>query len=117
MEKITTIQIEEALSKLLFNITASIKDKHYQEYKELFESMLNIVNKWIDYYVEDKNLLRITDKEVDDINNYMNKIPFEAYNGDYYEEVDTWLTVVIYYGSCPVNIDFDESKIVRKGSI
>lgn len=103
MEKITTIEIENALSRLLFNVLASTKYKPYKNYKKLFENILKIIEKWVLYYVEDGNLLRITDDEVNEINRNINEIPFDAYNGDFYEEIDTWLTVVIYYGSCPVN--------------
>lgn len=44
MIKITKLEVEEALGKLLFNITASIYCKSYHEYSLAFEKMLNILN-------------------------------------------------------------------------
>ena len=116
MVQITKFEVENALSKLLFYVQASINYKPYSKFKVLFENILKIVKKWIEYYVEDNNLLRMTDSEVDEINKYLNQVSFDAYNGDFYEEVDTWLSVVIYYGSCPIDKEFDETLIKRKGN-
>lgn len=116
MVQVTKFEVEHALSKLLFYVVASINYKPYSEFRESFENILKVLEKWIAYYVEDNNLLRMTDSEVDKVNEYLNQIPFEAYNGDFYEEIDTWLSVVVYYGSCPIDKDFDESLIKRKGN-
>ena len=111
-------EIEEALAKLQFYIKLSILYKPYNNYKNTFEKMLKIVETWIGYYVEDENLLKMTDEEVIKIKELAEQIPFEAYNlGNYYEEIDTWLTSVIYYGSCPINEEFNEGLIKRKGGV
>lgn len=115
--QVTKFEVENALSKLLFYVVASINYKPYSEFKQSFENILNILQKWITYYVEDNNLLRMTDSEVDKVNEYLNQVPFDAYNGDFYEEVDTWLSAVIYCGSCPIDKDFDETLIKRKGNV
>lgn len=115
MKKITKYELEEALSKLLFNVSASIYYKPYLQYQDAFIKILNILNVWVSYYVENGNLLKMSDEEVNNINNAFNSIPFDAYNGEFYEEVDTWLTVVIFYGSCPIGIEFDENMVTRKG--
>lgn len=111
-------EIEEALAKLLFHLKLSTLYKPYNDYKDIFEEMLKIVEVWIGYYAENENLLKMTDEEVIRIKELSEQIPFEAYNiGNYYEEIDTWLTSVIYYGSCPVNEEYDESLIKRKGEV
>lgn len=111
-------EVEEALAKLLFYLEASINYKPYEKYKILLKKMLDITNKWMQYYLETENLLNMTDKEVDEIKELFNQISFDAYNlGDYFEEIEIWLEVVIYYGSCPVNQEYDESLIIRKGKV
>ncbi len=84
--------------------------------KSKFEEMLEIVMVWVKYYVDNNNLLSMTDDEVINIQKLMAEIPSVAWSGDYFEEVDTWLSTVIFYGSCPVNQEYDESKIIRKGN-
>lgn len=61
--------------------------KSYEQYKNSFIEMLKILNIWISYYVEDGNLLRITE-EVNNIAREFNSISFEGYNVIFYEEVD-----------------------------
>ena len=111
---LTRYEIETALAKLIFYLLASSKYEPYKEYKSKFEEMLEIVMVWVKYYVDNNNLLSMTDDEVINIQKLMAEIPSVAWSGDYFEEVDTWLSTVIFYGSCPVNQEYDESKIIRK---
>ncbi len=114
---LTRYEIETALAKLIFYLLASSKYEPYKEYKNKFEEMLEIVMLWVKYYVDNDNLLNMTDDEVISIQKLMDEIPNDAWNGDYFEEVDIWLSTVIFYGSCPVNQEYDESKIIRKGKV
>ena len=114
---LTRYEIETALAKLIFYLLASSKYEPYKKYKNKFEEMLEIVMLWVKYYVDNDNLLNMTDDEVISIQKLMDEIPNDAWNGDYFEEVDIWLSTVIFYGSCPVNQEYDESKIIRKGKV
>ncbi len=106
---LTRFEIENALAKLLFNITASIVHNPYKEYKGKFKDILKIVNKWISYYVENNDLLKMTDEEVIEARSLIKSIPFEAFHiGDFYEEIEIWFDVVVFYGSCPVGEKFKQ---------
>ena len=110
-------EVEEALAKLLFYTKLSFYYKEYDKYKNYFKEIFKISKKWLIYYAEDKSLERMTNEEVITAKKILNQIPHEAYHGDYFEEVETFLDVVIYYGSCPINEYFDETKISKKGKI
>ncbi len=113
---ITRHELEEALAKLFFYINISLKYEQYKTYRKNFADLLKIVNKWLMYYSEDNNLKRVTNEEVIMACTYLDKMPFDAYGGDYYEEVETWLDVVIYYSSCPIGMEFNSEEIVIKGN-
>lgn len=116
LRTITFYEVEESLAKLMFYIKASLNFKKYENYKGILKEMLEIVETWVKYYVDNRNLLSMTDEEVVKINELYNQIPVESFIlEDYFDEIDIWLTVVIYYGSCPINEEFDESFIKRKG--
>lgn len=118
LKVITYYEVEEALAKLLFYVKTSTLYNGYKPYKEIFEKILKIVEKWVEYYVENADLLKISNEEVISINEYMHQIPFEVYQlGNYYEEIDIWLTTVIYYGSCPINEEYNDTLIKRKGEM
>lgn len=110
--------IEEALAKLLFYIEASIKTKEYISFKKSLEELLVIVKNWFDYYISDGDLHRVTDKEAKDAINLCDSIAgTTAYSKVYYEYLEAWLNVTIYYSSCPINQEFDKNSIKRKGNI
>ena len=115
ISKINRYDIEEALAKLLFYIKASLLCKEYEPYKNQFEGLLKIANKWLNYYVENNDLHQMTDEEAYQAYVLRDEIPFDAYMGGYYEEVETFLDVVIYYGNCPIGVQFNEHLIKRKG--
>lgn len=117
LRTVTFYEVEEALAKLMFYVKASLVFKEYEIYKDILEEMLEIVETWVKYYVDNRNLLNMTDEEVIKINDLFNQIPVDTVTlEDYLDEIDIWLTVVIYYGSCPINEEFDESLIKRKGN-
>lgn len=59
----------------------------------------------------------MTDEEVIKINELFNQISIESFIlENYFDEINIWLTVVIYYGSCPINEEFDENLIKIKGN-
>lgn len=117
LRTVTFYEVEEALAKLMFYIKSSLTFKKYENYKDILKEMLEIVETWVKYYVDNRNLLSMTDEEVVKINELYNQIPVESFIlEDYFDEIDIWLTVVIYYGSCPINEKFDENLIKRKGN-
>ena len=115
MKKITRLEVETGLAKLLFYTKVSVYYEPYLPYRDIFEKILNIVEKWLTYYATDGDLSKMTDVEAKSIIKLVDEIPIEAYCGDYYEEIENWVDIVIYYGSCPLNEAFDESKITLKG--
>lgn len=115
MKKITRLEVETGLAKLLFYTKVSVYYEPYLPYRDIFEKILNIVEKWLTYYATDGDLSKMTDVEAKSIIKLVDEIPVEAYCYDYYEEIENWVDIVIYYGSCPLNEAFDESKITLKG--
>lgn len=115
MKKITRLEVETGLAKLLFYTKVSVYYEPYLPYRDIFEKILNIVEKWLTYYATDGDLSKMTDDEAKSIIKLVDEIPVEAYCCDYYEEIENWVDIVIYYGSCPLNEAFDESKITLKG--
>lgn len=115
MKKITRLEVETGLAKLLFYTKVSVYYEPYLPYRDIFEKILNIVEKWLTYYATDGDLSKMTDDEAKSIIELVDEIPVEAYCYDYYEEIENWVDIVIYYGSCPLNEAFDESKITLKG--
>lgn len=115
MKKITRLEVETGLAKLLFYTKLSVYYEPYLPYRDIFEKILNIVEKWLTYYATDGDLSKMTDDEAKSIIKLVDEIPVEAYCYDYYEEIENWVDIVIYYGSCPLNEAFDESKITLKG--
>ncbi|MBQ3020937.1 MAG: hypothetical protein IJD92_01775 [Bacilli bacterium] len=111
---INRYEVEEALAKILFYIKVSMLYKPYEEYKEYFKELLKIVDKWIKYFVENNDLLKMSEKEVLKAKKIISKIPFDAYDGIYFEEIVNWLDIVIYYGSCPIGKKINENSIIRK---
>ncbi|MBE6141098.1 MAG: hypothetical protein E7172_06205 [Firmicutes bacterium] len=77
MKKISKRKDDEAFAKSLFYVKSAILFDMYKEYKSCFENILKVLEKWLDYYIKDGNLLIISD-----------------------EEVEIWLTILMYYGSC-----------------
>lgn len=114
---LTRNNVEHALSKLLYNLTASTLYKPYKKYSEHYEKVLQITKNWILYFIENNNLLKMTSEEVREARKCLDKIPFgEAFmNGDFSEEIDIWFDVVVYMGSCPIEKEFDPQLIIRKG--
>lgn len=115
MKKITRLEVETGLAKLLFYTKVSVYYEPYLQCRDIFEKILNIVEKWLTYYATDGDLSKMTDDEAKSIIKLVDEIPVEAYCYDYYEEIENWVDIVIYYGSCPLNEAFDESKITLKG--
>ena len=115
MKKITRLEVETGLAKLLFYTKVSVYYEPYLPYRDIFEKILNIVEKWLTYYATDGDLSKMTDDEAKSIIKLVDEIPVEAYCYDYYEEIENLVDIVIYYGSCPLNEAFDESKITLKG--
>ena len=115
MKKITRLEVETGLAKLLFYTKVSVYYEPYLPYRDIFEKILNIVEKWLTYYATDGDLSKMTDDEAKSIIELVDEIPVESYCYDYYEEIENWVDIVIYYGSCPLNEAFDESKITLKG--
>ena len=110
--------IEEALAKLLFYIEASIETKEYVDFKKTLNELLAIAKKWFNYYIEDGDLHRVTDKQAKHAICLCDSVAGSiAYSKIYYEYLEAWLNVTIYYSSCPVNQKFDKKSIKRKGGI
>lgn len=114
-KKITRLEVETGLAKLLFYTKVSLYYEPYLPYQDIFKKILNIVEKWLTYYANDGNLSNMSDTEAKSIIDLVNKVPADAYSCDYYEELENWVDIVIYYGSCPLNEVFDENKIILKG--
>lgn len=95
-------EVEDALARLYFMTKLSVLEPSYKDYHKYFLNMLVIVEKWLQYYVEDNDLHRISEKEAITIKKYRDSIPFDAYDEIYFEEVVNYIDIVLYYASCPI---------------
>ncbi len=55
--------IEFAFQKLIFSVTASANYNCYKETENEWKDILKIINKWLNIYVNTKNLSKINPKE------------------------------------------------------
>jgi len=78
-------EVETALAKLLFYIHISLIYEPYKKYTKELNGLLDITKKWIIYYAKDRCLQKLSDEEVIEGQRLLDSIPFEAYEGLYYE--------------------------------
>ena len=98
MENNKNYEIEEALAKLYFYINICLLDKNYEQFYNEYKKLLKIVKKWNKYYAKNRNLNKISNKEINNFKDIFYNIPFKDYTGFYYfEYVDAFLDKVIYY--------------------
>ena len=57
-KKITRLEVETGLAKLLFYTKISAYYKPYLPYRDIFEKILSILEKWLTYYANDGNYLK-----------------------------------------------------------
>jgi len=111
-------EVEQALEKLLYNLTASKLHKPYLEYQEHFIELLRITETWIFYFMKYGSLEKVSCAEIISAKYHFDKIPFEAFiTGVFYEEVDIWFDVVVYMSSCPIDEKFNPKSIIKKGMV
>ena len=114
MGKLKNRELEDALARLYFMAKLSLLEPSYKDYHKYFSDIFMIVEKWLQYYVEDNDLHRVSEKETVTIKKYRDSIPFDAYDKIYFEEVVNYIDIVLYYASCPINENFDGSNIIKK---
>ena len=78
MKKITRLEVETGLAKLLFYTKVSVYYEPYLPYRDIFEKILNIVEKWLTYYATDGDLSKMTDDEAKSIIELVDVIHFEV---------------------------------------
>jgi hypothetical protein len=110
-------EVEEAIAHLYFY--TKISTIVYKEYKDTFNKILTIIEKWIGNYAKDENLNFVTEEEAKELIDLRDSVPFEIYvdyTVTYYEEVENFIDIILYYASIPINEYYDESTIKVKGN-
>jgi hypothetical protein len=109
-------EVEQAIAHLYFY--TKISTIVYKEYKDTFNKILKIIEKWIGNYAKYRNLNFVTEEEAKELIDLRDSVPFEIYvdyTVTYYEEVENFIDIILYYASIPINEYYDESTIKVKG--
>jgi hypothetical protein len=106
-------EVEQSLAHLYFY--TKLSTYIYKDYKDKFDAILQIIEKWISYYAMDGNLLRITEEDAKEILIIRDSIPSDAYSEVCFEEVVNFIDIILYYASVPINEEFNENDIKVKG--
>lgn len=88
-----TKNIDYAFQKLLFSLTESINFREYVESKNEFQEILEVINKWINNYVNNNERLEIDKNEFENVKKRLFELDNKYLNIDglYAEECYEWI--------------------------
>jgi hypothetical protein len=88
-----TKNIEFVFQKLLFSLIESINFKEYIDSKEEFQEILEVINKWINNYVNNNEILEIDKNEFENVKKRLFELDNKYLNIDglYAEECYDWI--------------------------